>query len=128
MAGPFLVIFHLILQAVLAGLFFVMGTQAMVENGFLLKILFFTRDRTLNHGFDPLARLDRKCSALIFVLIELKLFAATFAITQSIAAIAFPVSITILIRVRNFSCPNGSGQRNFAPSTLRLRVRSSWRV
>jgi boron transporter len=114
MTGPLLVVLHLIPQAVLAGLFFVMGIQALVGNGITQKMLFLARDKTLTHGSDPLARLERKSAVWIFVLIELIGFAATFAITQSIAAIGFPVFIIILIPVRSFLLPKW-----FRPEELR---------
>jgi boron transporter len=114
MTGPLLVVLHLIPQGVLAGLFFVMGTQALVGNGITQKMLFLARDQTLTPASEPLARLERKSAVWIFVSIELLGFAATFAITQTIAAIGFPVFILLLIPVRTFLMPNW-----FRPEELR---------
>lgn len=105
MTGPLLIVLNLIPQGVLAGLFFVMGTQALVGNGITQKMLFLARDKSLASGSDPLARIERKSAVWIFVGIELLGFAATFAITQTIAAIGFPVFILILIPVRTFLMP-----------------------
>ena len=106
MTGPLLIVLHLIPQAVLAGLFFVMGTQALAGNGITLKILYLFRDRELTEkSAEPLARLDRQKTIWIFVAIELIGFGATFAITQTIAAIGFPVIILLLIPVRTFIMP-----------------------
>jgi boron transporter len=105
MTGPLLIVLHLIPQGVLAGLFFVMGTQALVGNGITQKIPFLARDKSLTSSSDPLARLDRKAAIYAFVAIELLGFGATFAITQTIAAIGFPVIILLLIPVRTFVMP-----------------------
>ena len=114
MTGPLLTVLHLIPQGVLAGLFFVMGIQALVGNGITQKMLFLAREKSLTQGSDPLGRLERKSSVWIFVSIELLGFAATFAITQSIAAIGFPVFILLLIPVRTFLMPKW-----FRPEELR---------
>lgn len=106
MTGPLLVVLGLIPQAVLAGLFFVMGIQALEsvrlkfylklyewdqkltgsKNGITLKMLYLCKDRVLTYGGDPLNRC-RKGAIWSFVVIELVGFGATFAITQTIAAI-----------------------------------------
>lgn len=105
MTGPLLIVLHLIPQAVLAGLFFVMGVQALVGNGITLKLLFLLRDRELLDPQDPLTRLDRRLAIWAFVILELLIFGATFAITQTIAAIVFPVIIIISIPFRTFLMP-----------------------
>jgi len=105
MTRPLLVVLHLIPQGVLAGLFFVMGAQALAANGLTLKLLYLARDRELTDRSDPLARLERQRAIWGFVAIELLGFAATFAITQTIAAIGFPVIIILLIPVRTFVMP-----------------------
>ena len=114
MTGPLLTVLSLIPQGVLAGLFFVMGTQALVGNGITKKVLFLARDKSFTHDSDLLARLERKSSVWIFVLIELLGFAATFAVTQTVAAIGFPVFILLLIPVRTFLMPKW-----FRPEELR---------
>lgn len=105
MTGPLLVVLHLIPQGVLAGLFFVMGTQALTANGITQKLLFLARDRQLTNSADPLARLERRRAVWAFVAIQLFGFGATFAITQTIAAIGFPIIILALIPVRTFLMP-----------------------
>ncbi|PBP24159.1 hypothetical protein BUE80_DR004928 [Diplocarpon rosae] len=95
MTGPLLVVLHLIPQGVLAGLFFVMGVQALEGNGITLKIL-------------------RK-AIWIFVAIQLVGFGATFAITQTIAAVGFPIFILLLVPVRTLVLP-----RWFADEELRI--------
>jgi len=105
MTGPLLVVLHLIPQGVLAGLFFVMGTQALVGNGVTQKMLFLARDHELTDPADPLARLERRSSIWAFVGLELLGFGATFAISQTIAAIGFPVFILLLIPLRTWLMP-----------------------
>ena len=105
MTGPLLVVLHLIPQAVLAGLFFVMGIQALEGNGITLKILHLCKDRKLTGSSDPLSGIQRKRAIWVFVALELIGFGATFAITQTIAAIGFPIIILLLIPVRTFLLP-----------------------
>ena len=105
MSGPLLVVLHLIPQGVLAGLFFIMGVQALEANGITNKILFLCRDRNFSSTSDPLSRIGRRCALWYFVAIQLVGFGATFAITQTIAAIGFPIIILLLVPVRTFLLP-----------------------
>ncbi|KAL9633547.1 MAG: hypothetical protein Q9164_004639 [Protoblastenia rupestris] len=105
MTGPLLIVLHLIPQGVLAGLFFVMGVQALESNGITVKMLFLARQRSLTPASDPLRRIRRREAIWYFVALELIGFGATFAITQTIAAIGFPVIILLLIPVRTFLLP-----------------------
>lgn len=105
MTGPLLIVLHLIPQGVLAGLFFVMGAQALAGNGITLKLIYLLKDRELTSPDDPLRKLARQKMIWVFVAIELLGFAVTFAITQTIAAIGFPVFIIALIPVRTWVMP-----------------------
>lgn len=106
MSPPLLVVLHLVPQAVLAGLFFIMGYQALEGNGITVKLLFLLRDSSLTGSGpsaaidEPLLRIERRSAVWAFVGIELVGFAATFAITQTVAAVGFPVFILALIPVR----------------------------
>ncbi|CCF37885.1 hypothetical protein CH063_09115 [Colletotrichum higginsianum] len=100
MTGPLLVVLHLIPHGVLAGLFFVMGVQALEGNGITLKILFLLRDKRLTPPGHPLKQIRRRRAIWEFVAIELVGFGATFAITQTVAAVGFPVFIMLLIPIR----------------------------
>ncbi|ETS76991.1 transporter [Pestalotiopsis fici W106-1] len=115
MSGPLLVVLHLIPQAVLAGLFFIMGYQALEGNGITAKILFLCRDKALTPPSHPLRRIRRRAAVWWFVALELVGFGATFAITQTVAAIGFPVFILALIPVRALLLP-----RLFTPEELGL--------
>ncbi|KAK8058318.1 hypothetical protein PG994_008766 [Apiospora phragmitis] len=88
MTGPLLIVLHLIPQAVLAGLFFIMGYQALEGNGITVKILFLCRDQSLTPRAHPLKQIPRRGAIWAFVALELVGFGATFAITQTVAALS----------------------------------------
>ena len=90
-------VLNLIPRGVLAGLFFVMGVQALQANGITLKLLYLARDKNLTPASDPLKRIQRQQAVWYFVALELIGFGATFAITQTIAAIGFPIIILLLV-------------------------------
>ncbi|PCH40371.1 hypothetical protein WOLCODRAFT_136829 [Wolfiporia cocos MD-104 SS10] len=101
---PFLHVLHLIPRGVLAGLFWYMGADALQGNGITRKILYFFRDKELTPADDPLRRV-RKSRILLFVAVQLAGFGATFAVTQTIAAIGFPIIIFLLIPLRTLVIP-----------------------
>lgn len=115
MSGPLLVVLHLIPQGVLAGLFFIMGFQALEANGITAKILFLLRDVSLTPGGHPLKQIPRRPAVWLFVGVELIGFGATFAITQTVAAVGFPIFILLLIPVRAMLLP-----RWFTPQELSI--------
>lgn len=81
-----------------------MGTDALLGSGVTEKMLYLVRDRQAISPTDPLNKV-RKSRIIIFTLVELIGFGATFAITQTIAAIGFPVIIMLLIPARYFIVP-----------------------
>ena len=107
MTGPLLVVVHLIPQSVLAGLFFTMGTQALSGNGIVLKLLYLCRERSLSGSAatEPLKRIHRQYMIWVFVAMELFFFGAAFAITQTIAAIGFPIILLAPIPWRIWVMP-----------------------
>lgn len=115
MTGPLLVVLHLIPQGVLAGLFFIMGYQALEGNGVTAKILFLLRDSALTPASSPLRRIRRRSRVWLFVALALVGFGATFAITQTVAAVGFPVFIIALIPARALLLP-----RLFTPQELAI--------
>ncbi|KAJ3731463.1 HCO3 transporter family-domain-containing protein [Lentinula guzmanii] len=104
LSGPFLHVLNLIPRGVLAGLFWFMGADALQGNGITQKILYFLRDKKSTPKDEPLRRV-RKSRILLFIAIQLIAFGATFAITQTIAAIGFPVIIMALIPIRTLLVP-----------------------
>ncbi|KAJ4481879.1 HCO3 transporter family-domain-containing protein [Lentinula aciculospora] len=104
LSGPFLHVLNLIPRGVLAGLFWFMGADALQGNGMTKKMLYFFRDKKLTAKDEPLTRV-RKSRVMLFLAIQLFAFGATFAITQTIAAIGFPVIIMALIPIRTLLIP-----------------------
>jgi hypothetical protein len=82
-----------------------MGIQALEANGITAKLVFLAKDKHLTSRSDPLARIERRWAIWAFVGLELVGFGATFAITQTIAAIGFPVFILFYIPLRTFIMP-----------------------
>ncbi|KDR82622.1 hypothetical protein GALMADRAFT_58471, partial [Galerina marginata CBS 339.88] len=104
LTGPFLHLLHLIPRGVLAGLFWYMGADALRGNGITKKLLFLIQDKSLTSKYEPLHKV-RKSRIILFVGVQLVSFGVTFAITQTIAAIAFPVIIMLLLPLRTLVIP-----------------------
>ncbi|KAG8776419.1 hypothetical protein FRC15_011961 [Serendipita sp. 397] len=82
-----------------------MGIDALVGNAITQRILFLLRDRTLQVEGDPLLKV-RKSRIVLFTIIELTAFGATFGIVQnSLSAIGFPIIIGILVPLRIWILP-----------------------
>lgn len=81
-----------------------MGAQALEENGIVLKLIYLLKDRTFIPPVYPLK--DCRLSAVwAFVGLEFLGFVATFAISQTVAAVGFPVIVVGLIPIRVFVLP-----------------------
>ncbi|EGN98127.1 hypothetical protein SERLA73DRAFT_169180 [Serpula lacrymans var. lacrymans S7.3] len=104
LTGPFLHLLNLIPRGVLAGLFWFMGADALQGNGITLKLLYLIRDQSLIPSNEPLRKV-RKSRIALFAGVQLISFGATFAITQTIAAIGFPVVILLLVPLRTLLIP-----------------------
>ena len=136
MTAPFEHVLGLIPKGVLAGLFWYMGTDALLASGVTAKMLHLIRDPRAISPTDPLRKVRRSRIAL-FTLVELIGFGATFAITQTIAAIGFPIIIMLLVPLRVFVVPklgftaeelsilDGPVASPFVSAVARLRLRSS---
>nr|XP_018259912.1 anion transporter [Kwoniella dejecticola CBS 10117]OBR82070.1 anion transporter [Kwoniella dejecticola CBS 10117] len=105
MTKPFEHVLGLIPKGVLAGLFWYMGSDALLTSGVTAKILYLIRDKRATSPSEELHRV-RKSRILWFTIIELIGFGATFAITQTIAAIGFPVIIMLLVPLRVLVVPH----------------------
>ncbi|EPT00303.1 hypothetical protein FOMPIDRAFT_55482 [Fomitopsis schrenkii] len=81
-----------------------MGLDALQGNGITQRLLYFFRDGALTAADEPLRKV-RKSRILLFVGAQLVGFGATFAVTQTIAAIGFPVIILLLIPLRTLVIP-----------------------
>ncbi|KAG6337181.1 hypothetical protein ID866_1895 [Astraeus odoratus] len=115
LTGPLLHVLGLIPRGVLAGLFWFMGADALQGNGISQKLLYFIRDRSLTPPDEPLRKV-RTSRLLLFVGIQLAGFGATFAVTQTVAAIGFPVVILLLVPIRTLLIP----QLSFTPEELSI--------
>jgi len=80
------------------------SSQVKGNNGITAKMLFLLRDHSLTPKSEPLRRV-RRSRVLLFIVIQLIGFGATFAIVQTIAAIGFPVIILLLVPLRNSVVP-----------------------
>ncbi|WWC72448.1 uncharacterized protein I206_106410 [Kwoniella pini CBS 10737] len=105
MTKPFEHVLGLIPKGVLAGLFWYMGSDALLTSGVTAKILYLIRDKKATSPSEELHKV-RKSRILWFTIIELIGFGATFAITQTIAAIGFPVIIMLLVPLRVLIVPH----------------------
>ncbi|KAI0271795.1 HCO3 transporter family-domain-containing protein [Russula aff. rugulosa BPL654] len=97
---PFLHVLNLVPQ----GTRWYMGLDELSGNGITVKVLYFLTDRTMTPYNEPLRRV-RKSRIFLFVAVQLIAFGATFVITQTIAAVGFPVIILLLIPLRTLVVP-----------------------
>lgn len=99
MAGPFLTCYSLISRAVLAGVFIGVGWGSVETNAITHYILHLIRDPNTMKATDPLLRLSRIriCSYTFIMILG---FASLLTISETIAAIGFPVLVLLLIPVR----------------------------
>ncbi|KAG8842523.1 hypothetical protein FRB96_005335 [Tulasnella sp. 330] len=103
MAGPLLVIGHLIPRAVLAGVFLAVGYVGIEGNRLTQLTLYLFRDPLQPpHPTSLQAQLMLVPTrqVVLFVAIAWTGFALTYAISQTIAGIGFPVLILLLIPLR----------------------------
>ena len=99
MSGPILRVLGLIPQAVLSGLFMVMGLQALTTNGVVAKIVYLAEDKRSQSPDHQMKQVQPRTLWMVLAL-QIVTFAACFAVTQTVAAIAFPVFIVLMIPVR----------------------------
>ena len=104
MTGPLLVVLHTMPRAIFAGVFFVVGWGSIESNGIIKKIRFLIREPRFRQPDDPLSRIPPK-RIWYYLFWQLLGWAATVAISQTIAAIGFPMLIILLIPLRWFIMP-----------------------
>ena len=99
MTGPILDVLHLIPQALFAGVFFVVGWGGLEGNGIMAKILYLIREPRFVQRDEPLLQIPK--SRIAFYLFwQILGITVTVGMSQTIAAIGFPVLITALIPLR----------------------------
>ena len=104
MSPPLLHVLGLIPEAVLAGLFWVMAIDGIQENGIVKKTLWLMKDKRQIDSGDPFLKCRLKLF-YIFVSLQYLTFAIAFAMTQTVAAVGFPVIIMMLIPMRVYYLP-----------------------
>ncbi|UZJ52355.1 hypothetical protein CBS101457_001675 [Exobasidium rhododendri] len=114
MTRPLLVVLGTMPRALFAGIFLLVGWSSIEGNVITSRTLAIFQDRNLASKDDDLIKLKRSKIAL-FVGIQWIFFAMTIAISQTIAAIGFPVIITLLIPFRYYLVP-----KMFSPLELRI--------
>ncbi|PWN35584.1 uncharacterized protein FA14DRAFT_120626, partial [Meira miltonrushii] len=114
MTRPLLVVLGTMPRALFAGVFILVGWSSIEGNGITTRTLAVFQDRRMSTHNDPLLKVRRSKVAL-YVGIQWIFFALTIAISQTIAAIGFPVIIVLLIPFRYWIVPLW-----FSPVELRL--------
>jgi len=114
MTRPLLVVLGLMPRALFAGVFLVVGWGSLEGNGVTHKTLYLLRDPKMTPLDHILLHVRRRKIAL-YVGIQWLFFAMTFAISQTIAAIGFPLIIIVLIPLRTHYAPKW-----FTPAELAI--------
>ncbi|KAI0015968.1 HCO3 transporter family-domain-containing protein [Xylariomycetidae sp. FL0641] len=104
MTGPLLVVIHTMPAAVFAGVFFVVGWGSIESNGIVQKLVYLSTENRFIQRDEPLLNVRRR-KILAYLGLQVLGVAATVAISQTIAAIGFPVLIILLIPLRTILVP-----------------------
>ncbi|GIJ82159.1 hypothetical protein Asppvi_000664 [Aspergillus pseudoviridinutans] len=104
MTRPLLIVLHTMPAAVFAGVFFTVGWGSIESNGVLQKVIFLARENRFIQRDEPLLTVRRRKIAL-YIACQSVGVAATVAISQTIAAIGFPILIIALIPFRAWVMP-----------------------
>ena len=109
MTGPLLIVLHTMPDAVFAGVFLTVGWGSVGTSGIVKKAIFLLLEDRFVQRDHPLLRVPRR---KIFLWIACQVFgvAACVAISQTIAAIGFPVLITAMIPFRVWIIPKWFAQ------------------
>ncbi|GFF39868.1 putative transporter C543.05c [Aspergillus udagawae] len=104
MTRPLLIVLHTMPAAVFAGVFFTVGWGSIESNGILQKLIFLARENRFIQRDEPLLTVRRRKIAL-YIACQAVGVTATVAISQTIAAIGFPILIIALIPFRVWVMP-----------------------
>jgi hypothetical protein len=104
MTRPLLVVLGTMPRAVLSGVFFIVGWGSIEGNGIISNLLFLATEKRFIQPSNPLLKIPKR-RILLFTSFQLFTWAASVAISQTIAAIGFPVIVTALIPFRVFVIP-----------------------
>ncbi|CCC66615.1 hypothetical protein NCAS_0A00550 [Naumovozyma castellii] len=98
MTRPLLVCLGEIPQAILSGLFFTMGINGLIDNVIIHRIMWLFMDKKRKDPENPLNGISKK-SLFFFLCFSLAGFVAEFAITNTVAAIGFPLVLLLSVIV-----------------------------
>ncbi|KAK1773631.1 putative transporter [Copromyces sp. CBS 386.78] len=104
MTGPLLKALHTMPSALFAGVFFIVGWGSIESNSITKKILFLMSERRFLPRDDPALGIRRR-KIWAYIGLQILAVAVTVAISQTIAAIGFPVLIILLIPFRCLVVP-----------------------
>ncbi|KAK7994970.1 hypothetical protein PG990_013743 [Apiospora arundinis] len=104
MTGPLLTVLHTMPSALFAGVFFVVGWGSIESNSIVHRLMFLMSENRFIQRDEPLLQVRRRAIWLFIGLQGLGVV-ATVAISQTIAAIGFPVLIILLIPLRTHLMP-----------------------
>ncbi|KAL2803423.1 HCO3 transporter family-domain-containing protein [Aspergillus granulosus] len=104
MTRPLLIVLHTMPAAVFAGVFFIVGWGSIESNGILKKMIFLLKENRFVQRDEPLLRVKR-AKILLYIACEIVPVAACVAISQTIAAIGFPILIIAMIPFRVWIIP-----------------------
>ncbi|KAK4985276.1 hypothetical protein LTR50_006081 [Elasticomyces elasticus] len=99
MTRPLLVVLSTMPRGLFAGVFFIVGWGSIETNGIVQKLLFLMSEKRFVQPSEPLTRI-RTSKVGLYIGWQLFGVAATVAISQTIAAIGFPILIIALIPLR----------------------------
>ncbi|KGO64371.1 Bicarbonate transporter, C-terminal [Penicillium italicum] len=104
MTGPLLIVLHTMPAAVFAGVFFIVGWGSVGSSGIMEKAIYLMREDRFVQRDEPLLKV-RNRKVLLWIACQLIGVAACVAISETIAAIGFPVLIIALIPFRVWIIP-----------------------
>ncbi|KAF3041005.1 hypothetical protein E8E11_005093 [Didymella keratinophila] len=113
MTGPLLTVLSTMPAAVFAGVFFVVGWGSIESNGILAKFWYLNSEKRFLDPKNPLNAVSRR-KIWLYIGLQALGVACTVAISQTIAAIGFPVLIIALIPLRTFLMPKWFTQHELA--------------
>lgn len=113
MTGPLLIMLRIMPAAIFGGVFFVVGWGSVETNGILQKLVFLQSETRFLQPSNALTTVSRRKIAL-YISLQILGVAATIAISQTIAAIGFPVLIIALIPLRTFLMPRWFTKRDLS--------------
>ena len=99
MTGPLLDVLHTMPRALFSGVFFVVGWGSIGGNGIMANALYILQERRFTEPGDPRNTLKKSRIAL-YIMFQMLGVCISVAISQTLAAIGFPVIIIALIPLR----------------------------